>query len=106
MVVYDADGETHWEDPVSIRLLGNGEGGSNAVEEDNDEGDLPMLDSLGGQGALASLDTCLEAGAELSAAVRSVVKTEPYDPGQGAVRGGDAESGAGASGEKNSSGGG
>ena len=85
MVVYDADGETHWEMPESIKLRYGGDGGD-IRDEDMDEGDLPMLDSLGGQGALASLDTCLDAGDEVGDAVKSIVmpvKRETDDPSQG-----------------------
>lgn len=56
MVVYDADGETHWEDPASIHLLGGVRGGVN--DDDIDEGDLPMLDSLGGQGMRMCASVC------------------------------------------------
>ena len=70
MVVYDADGETHWEDPESIQLR---------ADDSNDEGDLPLLDSLGGQGTLAMLDTCLGAGAEMTEVVKSIVKREAPD---------------------------
>jgi hypothetical protein len=70
MVLYDADAETHWEDPENIRLLdGRGAG---VCEDDFDEGDLPMLDTLGGKGALASLDSLLGTCADMNEVVKSI----------------------------------
>ena len=58
----------------------DGMGESDGMDEGMDEGDLPMLDSLWGTGALESLDTCLGAGVEVSEAVKSSV-------GQGGMAG-------------------
>ena len=69
-MVYDADGEKHWEDPQVVRLR---------EDDTNDEGDLPLLNSVGGQGTLAMLDNCLGAGSEMTEVFKAIVKREAPD---------------------------
>ena len=71
-VLYEADGEIHWEDPESLQLLG----GTGGVVDELGEGDLPLLDSVGGQAALEDFDACLGVGSDVAKAVLSVVKSE------------------------------